>query len=243
MFYKNVLLVLPQWWFGIYCLFSGQNFYFDGLYQIFNMAFTGLPIFVFGVLDKDVNSHNSLGFPQLYADGRNKTFFSPQLFWQYMTEAFASALLILFFAAGTFAYSWELHGKGLSVWDIGSAVIFAVIVLANLRLCYETKTWNWLFMLFLWGSVMMWFVFMAIYDKTGLYVWDNMNGVLGSFGPLMGMPSFWLYIVLAVTVPWMLFFTQLSWQVTFIERPPARMSVMEKQYGYNRWSRGPRAAV
>jgi hypothetical protein len=82
-----------------------------------------------------------------------------------MTEAFASALLILFFAAGTFAYSWEFHGKGLSgseglgndwrafcsgsaiivlflfcsyihftaVWDIGSAVIFAVIVLANLR--------------------------------------------------------------------------------------------------------------
>jgi hypothetical protein len=34
------------------------------------------------------------------------------------------------------------------------------------RLCYETKTWNWLFLLFLWGSVMMWFVFMAIYDKT-----------------------------------------------------------------------------
>lgn len=33
-FYKNALLVLPQFFFGIYSAFSGQNFYSDVYYQL-----------------------------------------------------------------------------------------------------------------------------------------------------------------------------------------------------------------
>lgn len=34
MFYKNALLVLPQWLFGYFSLFSGQNFYYEWVYQV-----------------------------------------------------------------------------------------------------------------------------------------------------------------------------------------------------------------
>merc|ERR1712072_784601 len=98
MFYKNVLMVLPQWWFGIYALFSGQTIYFDGLYQIYNMAFTGLPIFVTGTLDKDISAEFSLAYPQLYSDGKRKEFFNTRLFWSYMVEALFEGMLIIFFA-------------------------------------------------------------------------------------------------------------------------------------------------
>ncbi|CAM9830897.1 unnamed protein product, partial [Choristocarpus tenellus] len=52
MFYKNALLVLPQFLFGFVSLFSGQSFYYDIMYQSFNIFFTGLPIIAFGVLDQ-----------------------------------------------------------------------------------------------------------------------------------------------------------------------------------------------
>ncbi|CAN0548237.1 unnamed protein product, partial [Ectocarpus sp. 12 AP-2014] len=36
MFYKNALLVLPQFFFAFFSLSSGQNFYYDLLYQSYN---------------------------------------------------------------------------------------------------------------------------------------------------------------------------------------------------------------
>ena len=52
MFYKNALLVLPQFFFAFVSLSSGQNFYYDLLYQSYNVFFTSLPIIVLGVLDQ-----------------------------------------------------------------------------------------------------------------------------------------------------------------------------------------------
>lgn len=48
-FYKNALLVLPQFFFGIYSQYSGQNYYFDGFYQLYNVIFTAFPIIALGV--------------------------------------------------------------------------------------------------------------------------------------------------------------------------------------------------
>lgn len=52
MFYKNALLVLPQFFFAFLSLSSGQNFYYDMLYQSYNVLFTGFPIIALGVLDQ-----------------------------------------------------------------------------------------------------------------------------------------------------------------------------------------------
>lgn len=52
MFYKNALLVLPQFFFAFFSLSSGQNFYYDILYQSYNVLFTGFPIIALGVLDQ-----------------------------------------------------------------------------------------------------------------------------------------------------------------------------------------------
>lgn len=51
-FYKNALLVLPQFYFSFMSLSSGQNFYYDVLYQAYNVLYTSLPIIVLGVFDQ-----------------------------------------------------------------------------------------------------------------------------------------------------------------------------------------------
>lgn len=52
MFYKNALLVLPQFFFAFLSLCSGQNFYYDLMYQSYNVFFTSLPIIALGVFDQ-----------------------------------------------------------------------------------------------------------------------------------------------------------------------------------------------
>lgn len=62
MFYKNALLVLPQFFFAFLSLSSGQNFYYDLLYQSYNVFFTSLPIIALGVLDQArTNMHIAKG--------------------------------------------------------------------------------------------------------------------------------------------------------------------------------------
>ncbi|OEH78017.1 phospholipid-translocating p-type flippase subfamily [Cyclospora cayetanensis] len=40
MFYKNLVLVLPMFFYGAFSLFSSQKFYFEYLYQMYNVVFT-----------------------------------------------------------------------------------------------------------------------------------------------------------------------------------------------------------
>ena len=45
MFYKNLVLVLPMFFYGAFSLFSSQKFYFELLYQMYNVVFTAVSIF------------------------------------------------------------------------------------------------------------------------------------------------------------------------------------------------------
>ncbi|CAM9917202.1 unnamed protein product, partial [Heterosigma akashiwo] len=73
MFYKNAAIVLPQWFFGFRALFSGQAL-FDYFYQLYNVAFTALPIIGLGVLDQDVSPKTIESFPVFYRDGLERVF-------------------------------------------------------------------------------------------------------------------------------------------------------------------------
>lgn len=45
-FYKNILYLIPQFWFGFYSGFSGQSPYDLFIFQCYNFMFTSLPIIV-----------------------------------------------------------------------------------------------------------------------------------------------------------------------------------------------------
>ena len=51
-FYKNMILVLPQWWFGMISGFSGIPLYDPFIYQLYNTCFTSLPIVVYAIEDE-----------------------------------------------------------------------------------------------------------------------------------------------------------------------------------------------
>jgi phospholipid-transporting ATPase len=68
-FYKNILLVMPQLWFGFNNHFSSATIYDPWIYQLYNVAFTSFPIIAYAIFDQHHDKLTSLKEPHLYKVG------------------------------------------------------------------------------------------------------------------------------------------------------------------------------
>ena len=73
-FYKNMIVVMPIFWFGFYSGFSGQTIYNQWQYQLYNTIFTALPICIFAIFDKQYEREELLSNPKLYTDSLKGTY-------------------------------------------------------------------------------------------------------------------------------------------------------------------------
>ena len=84
MFYKNVLLVFPIFFYGLQSLFSGQAIYESYMYQTYNMIFTSWPIMYFALFDYQYTREEFLKKPHLYKIGLQNKHFSNLVFWRWV---------------------------------------------------------------------------------------------------------------------------------------------------------------
>ncbi|DBA03522.1 TPA: hypothetical protein N0F65_011423 [Lagenidium giganteum] len=162
-FYKNVLLVLPQFIYGGYCLYSGQSTYFDFLLQLFNVGFTSLPVLFFSVLDKDVSSHTLLAYPKLYQDGFHHSFLNMKVFAYWMFEATVASVLIVLVPANLIPLvPWSGQGKDNDLWSFGLAQNFIVVFLANVRLVLELSSHHSYVLLLCTVSITFWWIIVYV---------------------------------------------------------------------------------
>jgi phospholipid-transporting ATPase len=68
-FYKNMILVLPQFWFGMTNGFSSASMFDPWIYQLYNVVYTSLPIIVFAIFDEQFTPKQSVDNPELYKPG------------------------------------------------------------------------------------------------------------------------------------------------------------------------------
>lgn len=94
-FYKNILLVTPQLWFGVLTGFSGTFMYDTWIFQLYNIIFTSLPIVLFALLDQQNNRAHLLSHPQMYKQGPLNSLFKTRHFWFHFMKGFLHALIIL----------------------------------------------------------------------------------------------------------------------------------------------------
>lgn len=69
MFYKNVLYVLPIFYYGWYSQFGGTPFYGQVFYQGYNIVLTASPVIWFGCFDLEYTKESFMSNPQLYKIG------------------------------------------------------------------------------------------------------------------------------------------------------------------------------
>lgn len=169
-FYKNVLLVLPQFVYGGYCLFSGQSTYYDSLLQLFNVCFTALPIMYYAVFDQDVSSQMALAYPKLYQDGYLHSFLNIKVFLYWMFEAIVSSILITVIPAQLLPLaSWSGQGKDNDLWAIGLAQNFIVVFLANIRLVLEISNDHSRMLLLILASLLCWWAVVYVLGSYFMY--------------------------------------------------------------------------
>lgn len=200
LYYKNVLLVVPQWYYGFYSLMSGQNFYFDLIYQFYNAAFTFLPCLFFAVLDQDVSSKIAEKYPQLYRDGPQHVTITHTVFWKWIVEGVVHSAMIFFACVGTMGSGVLFEeGKTTGMWALGIVVLWNVCTVAHLRLAVEVAHWNWFiavgFALSFIGFWGFWWFCSTLY--SGYYL--NFQQVWGNFTWLSGSGIFWASTFLACT--------------------------------------------
>lgn len=107
-FYKNVILVMPFFWFGIYNGFSGQLLYDPWIFQFFNVFYASLPIMLFALFDEEYPNTKYLeiknapanqleNLPQCYEMGRLGKMFGTKVFWSWIINALGHSVILMFF--------------------------------------------------------------------------------------------------------------------------------------------------
>ena len=94
-FYKNVLLVIPLFYYGMFSAYSGQLIYNLWTYQLFNIMFAAMPIVIYAVFDKEIAYFELETIPTYYKLGLQGELFSTSIFWFWILEAFCQGLVIV----------------------------------------------------------------------------------------------------------------------------------------------------
>ena len=134
-FYKNVLITIPLFFYGVFSAYSGQELYNMWSYQFFNIFFAAHPICLYAVLDRENKLEKLETNPELYQKSMKGLFFNSKVFWTWVLEASLQGFLIL--SVCLFAICQVTGNKNSGKMDnmwVASEVIFGVIVITvNLK--------------------------------------------------------------------------------------------------------------
>jgi len=155
-FFKNMILVLPQFWFAFFDGFSGVSFYDQYLFQLFNLFYTSMPIFVYSLMDKEYSGTYLTRNPHLYKQGILGSLFKKRVFWMWMfMGVWQSLLLTIFMIYGleninlfkSLPFESNLYITGIVIYG-------ATIVTTNVKVILFSNMYTPIHMFFIWGSIL-----------------------------------------------------------------------------------------
>jgi phospholipid-transporting ATPase len=218
MFYKNITLVLAQYWYGFLSGASGSKLYWEIGVQVYNVLFTGLPIVVIGVMDKDLPAQYSIDYPSLYQKGPERAFFNYYHFYRWVGAAAFESFVI--FVAVSFGFNASEESTGsesrveygmvafsltvlivnLKVSDLKirkSPNIINVIFFLNFQICMITESWTWVGLGCWLFSIFSWFIFAAIGTQVDFFAYMKIGyDEFGAFAPTFDSASYFLVIII-----------------------------------------------
>lgn len=155
-FFKNMVLVLPQFWFAFYDGFSGVSFYDTYLFQLFNLFYTSLPIFVFSLMDKEFSGTYLTRNPHLYLQGIKGSLFKKRIFWMWMFQGAWQSLFLTFFimfSLESINLYKNTHFQS-DLWVIGMVIYGATILNTNLKVILFSNIYTPIYMFFIFASIL-----------------------------------------------------------------------------------------
>ncbi|KAJ6647684.1 Phospholipid-transporting ATPase IA [Pseudolycoriella hygida] len=182
-FYKNVCL-------------SGQILFERWTIGLYNVFFTALPPFAMGLFDKICSAETMLKYPALYKPSQNAQLFNVKVFWYWILNALVHSIML--FWLPMFAYKYDiiwLNGKNGGYLELGNIVYTYVVVTVCIKAGLVTNSWTWLTHCSIWGSILLWFMFVLLYSN----IWPTLpvaSVFVGMDQILFSSLVFWLGLVL-----------------------------------------------
>ena len=154
-FYKNVLLVMPLFWYGFLSQFSGQSLYNMWTAQLFNLFYASIPIMVFALFDREESYSQLMEQPSLYAIGLHDQLFGNLRFWMWIIEGVLSSLALLFVVIYSMCqYSGDkTYGTMENIWVAGMELYALIVVLVNVKVLMLGNRQFWFSILMLLLSI------------------------------------------------------------------------------------------
>lgn len=180
-FYKNVLFVVPQFWFGFVSYFSGQTLYDPWIYQLFNIVFTCLPIIWFGIYDKEVSYDLLMKDTRYYVQGIVGKLFHSIRFWKWVLYGFVQAVFVYLLSYNANNSAFNSEGFRQDLWSCGSIAFSGVVLIVNIKILLSTCTHSIVSFILFFGSVFLYYF--ALWGMSKVYkteVFNNYNMILGS---------------------------------------------------------------
>uniref|UniRef100_A0AAQ4PXC8 Phospholipid-transporting ATPase n=1 Tax=Gasterosteus aculeatus aculeatus TaxID=481459 RepID=A0AAQ4PXC8_GASAC len=164
-FYKNVVLYIIELWFAFVNGFSGQILFERWCIGLYNVIFTALPPFTLGIFDRPCSQQNMLRFPQLYRITQNAEGFNTKVFWGTCINALIHSVILFWFPLKMLEHDSPFSdGQGNDYLFVGNMVYTYVVVTVCLKAGMETTAWTKFSHLAVWGSMVLWMVFFAVYS-------------------------------------------------------------------------------
>ncbi|KAF8412743.1 hypothetical protein HHK36_000712 [Tetracentron sinense] len=212
--YKNIVFGLTLFYYELYTNFSGEVMYDDWYMVLFNVLLTSFPVISLGVLEQDVPSDVCLQFPALYQQGQRNIYFSWIRILGWILNGVLASLAI--FTLNVYTLSPAAFREGGEVADIAHLGAFSytcVIWTVNCQIALIISHFTWIQYLFIWGSILLWYIFMYIYGALPpVYSNRAFHLFTEALGPT---PMYWLITLLVLIVSLLPYFIHIVIQRLF----------------------------
>mmetsp|Transcript_1651 Transcript_1651/g.3553 ORF Transcript_1651/g.3553 Transcript_1651/m.3553 type:complete len:1147 (+) Transcript_1651:184-3624(+) len=193
-FYKNVLVVMPLFWYGFFSVFSAQLFYNTWTYQLFNLIFASCPIVIYALFDREIEFNILMLEPVHYEIGLKDKLFNSIVFWGWIVEASLQALAICLLCVFSMSsFSGDTDNGRMNNMFVGGIFVFGMVVLfANLKVLFFSFSHYWFSWLILFLSVGFYFFTTAILtDWLPTADWLDNYDDSGCTAQLLSNPNFY----------------------------------------------------
>ena len=188
-FWKNILVVFPQFWYALaFNNFSGMTLYDKFLYQFVNLLYTSLPIIFFAIWDVEVKDTHLESDPKFYKAGLRRVYFNFWLFVLWSVRGLLSAFFIMIFAS-FLDFQVQDYGTSYNFWGIGMTVFVLTNIMSNTNILVISNSYFCLNIIALIGSVLLLIIsfFLVSSDESNLH--------FGLFTYLFRNPNFYFCFV------------------------------------------------
>jgi magnesium-transporting ATPase (P-type) len=193
-FYKNIVLVLTEFYFALFNGFSGQIFFLDWLPMLYNAVFTSWHCLFTLLLEKDVNFNYSFRFPEIYKSGQLCHYFNYGVFWRWILLGVWHGGVCFYLPMYDGRRASNLEGTRDDHWA-ASTISFSMIVhLVTYKLLLETRHFNLISFVFGFLSLLIYWSFL-LFASVPFVANSLQPQIQGVIYQMFFSADFWIMII------------------------------------------------